>query len=113
MGNTEKLQKQKNVRETGKLDYSKAEILCKNIEIPKSQFNAKWNKDKGYAVGIENIKLTKDYETLEEALNQIGYGVDKDKDDEEILVKVGETDYEMFVRIVKAILIIEDEKKNG
>lgn len=95
---------------TNSLDYSKGEEIIKNIVIPKSNFHAKWEKDKGYAIGFENIKLTKDYNTLEEALNAIGYGVDKDEDGEEVLVKVGETDYEIFVRIVKAILIIEENK---
>jgi len=106
------LKSQKNVGETGKLDYSKAEETVKNIIIPNSQFGAKWVKGEGYAAGIENVKITKNHETLEEALNEIGYGVDKE-DGEEVLVKVGETDYELIVRIVKAILIIEGEKNNG
>lgn len=92
------------------LDYSNNEELIKGITIPNSQFTAKWEKGKGYAIGIENIKLSKDYETLEEALNTIGYGVDKEGEDD-VLVKVGETDYEMIVRIIKALLIIEEDKK--
>lgn len=72
---------------------------------------AKYIHDKGYAVGIENVRITKYYPTLEEALNQIGYGVDKDKDGDDVLVKVGDVDYEMIVRIVTAILTIEEQKK--
>lgn len=102
---------QSNVK--GDFDYSKSEKLIENIVIPNSLFHGKWEKDAGYAIGIENIKLTKSYDTLEKALNQIGYGVEKDKDDDDILVKVGEIDYELIVRIVKAILIIEEEKQNG
>ncbi|UYL83846.1 MAG: hypothetical protein [Wigfec virus K19_81] len=91
------------------LDYSKGEENFKNIIIPGSQFQAKWIKDEGYAVGIENIKLTKNYKTLEEALNQIGYGVELDKDGDEILMKVGEVDYEMIARIVRALITINNE----
>lgn len=101
-----------NARETNNFDYSKSEELVKNITIPNSVFHAKWVKDEGYAIGIENIKISKTHKTLEKALNEIGYGVDKDEEDDEILVKVGEIDYEIIVRIVKALLIIENEQ-NG
>lgn len=101
---------QPSAKKTGNLDYSKGEALMQNIVIPNSQFTAKWEAEKGYAVGIENIKLTKDYTTLEEALNTIGYGVEKDEQGDEILIKVGETDFEMVARIVKAIIIIENGK---
>lgn len=94
------------------LDYSKAEKTFENIIIPNSQFQAKWKIEEGYSVGIENIKLTKNYKTLEEALNQIGYGVEKDKEGDDVLMKVGEVDYELIVRIVKAIAIIEEQNKN-
>lgn len=90
---------------------SKNSGTVRNIVIPNSQFGAKWVEGEGYAVGIENVKLTRNFETLEEALNEIGYGVDKDDEGEDVLVKVGETDYEMIVRIVKAIIIIEESKK--
>lgn len=101
-----------NAKKTGKLDYSEKEMLIKNIEIPNSQFGCKWIKDAGYAIGIEGVKLSKNYDTLEKALNTIGYGVDIEED-EEVLVKVGDTDYELIARIVKAILIIEKNKENG
>lgn len=107
---------QQNVERSNSFNYSDKEELIRGIVIPNSQFGAKWEKDKGYAIGIENIKLTRNYETLEEALNTIGYGVDKDKDGEEILVKVGEIDYEMIARTIKALIIIEEinkEVKNG
>lgn len=90
-------------------DYSKSEETIKNITIPNSQFGAKWVKDEGYAIGYENVKLTKNHKTLEKALNEIGYGVDVDGEGDEVLVKVGEIDYEMIVRIIKAINIIERE----
>ena len=98
------------VLKTSNLDYSKSEKTIKNIVIPNSQFSCKWIKDEGYAIGIENVKLTKNYKTLEEALNRIGYGVDKDENEDEILVKLGEIDYELVARIVKAIIIIENSK---
>lgn len=91
-------------------DYSKAEQIIKNIVIPNSNFGAKWVEGEGYAIGYENVKLTKNYETLEEALNQIGYGTDRE-DNDAILVKVGEVDYEMIVRIIRAVLIVEEIKK--
>lgn len=98
-----------NVKDKNNLDYSKAEELARNITIPNSVFHGKWVKDEGYAIGIENMKLTKNYKTLEEALNQIGYGVDKDKDGDEVLVKVGEVDYELIVRIMKSLIILNNE----
>lgn len=91
------------------LDFSKGEELTRNINIPNSQFQAKWMKDEGYAVGYEGFKLTRNYKTLEEALNQIGYGVDKDEEGDEILVKVGEVDFEIIARLIKAIVILNDE----
>lgn len=91
------------------LDYSKAEIEMKNIAIPGSVFRGRWKKDEGYSIGYENVRLTKDYETLEKALNTIGYGVEKDKEGDEILVKVGEIDFEMIVRIIRAVNMIEAE----
>lgn len=94
-------------------DFSKSEETIKNIEIPSSAFTGKWIKDKGFSIGIGTIRLTKDYETLEEALNQVGYGVDKDKEGDEILVGVEGVNYDMVVRIVQAILTIEEDKKNG
>lgn len=93
-------------------DFSNNEKEVANIEIPNSLFMGKWVKDKGYAVGLENIQITKYEETLEKALNKIGYGVDKDEEGDEILVKVGETDFETIVRIVNALLIINKEN-NG
>lgn len=102
-----------NASQTNNFDYSKSEATIKNIIIPNSQFTAKWVKDEGYAIGLENIKLTQSYATLEEALNTIGYGVDIDSEGDEVLVKVGELDYELVTRIVKAILIIEGGKNNG
>lgn len=83
------------------------ELLLKNIKIGNSEFRGLWEKDKGYSVGYENIRLTKNYPTLDEALNQIGYGVDNDDE----LVKVGECDYDMVVRIVRAILIVKEENE--
>lgn len=94
-----------NAKSKNNLDYSKAEELIRNINIPRSQFQAKWIKEDGYAIGINNVKITKGYETLEEALNQIGYGVDVDSEGDEILVKVGEIDFELIVRIIKALTI--------
>lgn len=101
-----------NGNKNGSFDYSKAEPTVKNIIIPNSQFCAKWEAEKGYAVGIENYQLTKHHETLEGALNEIGYGVDKDKEGEEILVKVGDIDFELITRIIKTLLIINKEN-NG
>lgn len=91
------------MKETASLDYSKAKMNFKNITIPNSVFRGRWQEDEGYSVGYENVRLTRDYPTLEEALNRIGYGVEKDRDGEEILVKVGEIDYEMIVRIIRAV----------
>lgn len=102
-----------NAKKTNSLDYSDGEYIVKNIAIPNSQFTAKWVQDEGYAVGIENVKLTKNYKTLEEALNQIGYGVDKDEEGDEILVKVGNVDYELIARLIKAINIIEKTNEIG
>lgn len=99
------------VKNQNSLDYSKAEATVKNITIPNSQFKCKWVEGEGYAIGYENVKLTRGYETLEKALNQIGYGVDKDEDGDEILVKVGEVDYELIARIVRAVAIVMDENK--
>lgn len=90
-------------------DYSKSEVEIKTITIPNSQFQAKWKKDEGYAIGYEGYKLTKDHETLEGALNQIGYGVNQDKDGDEILVKHGEIDFELIVRLIKIMLVINNE----
>lgn len=87
-----------------------SDLEVKNIIIPNSQFSCKWVKEEGYAIGIENVKITKNFETLEEALNEIGYGVEEDEAGDQILVKVGNVDYELFVRAVKAILIIEEQK---
>lgn len=103
---------QTNASEQSNFDYSKAEMRIKNITIPESQFHAKWVKDEGYAIGYENLKISKDYETLEEALNQIGYGVDIDNEGDEILVKTGEIDFELIARLIKAINIIENQNKN-
>lgn len=101
----------------GSLDYSKSEKTVENIVIQGSQFMAKWVKDEGYAIGYENIKITKSYKTLEEALNQIGYGVELDDEGDETLVKVGGTDFETILRIVKAVIIVTEEnnkiEKNG
>lgn len=83
------------------------ELLIKNIKIGNSEFRGLWEKDKGFSVGYENVRLTKNYPTLEEALNQIGYGVDN----EDELVKVGECDYDMVVRVVRAILIVKEENE--
>lgn len=99
-----------NASKTNNLNYGKGEKLIQNIVIPNSQFGAKWVKEDGYAIGIDNVKITKSYDTLEEALNQIGYGVDKDEQGDEVLVKVGEIDYEIIARIAKAIIIIENSK---
>lgn len=99
----------KNAKKTDSLDYSKAEKTIENIVIPNSQYQAKWLQGEGYAIGIENIKLTKNHATLEKALNEIGYGVDEDEAGDEILVKVGETDYELIARIVKAIITLNNE----
>lgn len=97
-----------NVEKQG--NKNSGELEVKNIIVPNSQFSCKWVKDEGYAIGIDNVKITKSFETLEEALNQIGYGVEKDDNEDEILVKVGDIDYELLIRIVKAILIIEEQK---
>lgn len=99
-------------QETNNLDYSKSELEVKNIVIPNSAFMGKWVKGKGYAIGYENIKITKDYETLEEALNQVGYGVDKDDEGDETLAKFGETNFETIVNIINAVLTIR-EQNNG
>lgn len=98
-----------NVKKTNSFDYSKAEETIKNIIIPNSEFHAKWEYEKGYAIGIENIKITKSYKTLEEALNQIGYGVEKDKEGDEVLMKVGDTDFETIVRITRALIILNNQ----
>lgn len=82
-------------------------LEIKNIVIPNSEFRGLWKKDVGYSIGYESVKLTKDYETLEEALNQIGYGVDN----EDELVKYGDTDYEMIIRVIRAVLIVMSENK--
>lgn len=107
--NTSTSQKSSTTVQNNSLDYSKAEPTIQNIVIPNSQFKAKWVKDEGYAIGYENVKLTRSYETLEKALNQIGYGVDKDNDGDEILVKVGEIDYELIMRMIKAVIVINNE----
>lgn len=98
-------------KKTNNFDYSKGEATVQNITIPGSEFHAKWIKDEGYAIGIENIKITKYHKTLEEALNEIGYGVDKDEEGEEILVKVGEVNYEIIVRTMRALLVTNELNK--
>lgn len=98
-----------NAERTDNFDFSKGEETVRNIVLPNSQFGAKWVKDEGFAIGIENIKITESYDTLEKALNKIGYGVDRDDDGDEILVKEGGIDYEIIVRIVRALLIVHDE----
>lgn len=100
-----------NANETNNLDYSKGELKFKNIVIPRSEFMAKYIDGEGYAIGIENIKITKSYKTLDEALGQIGYGVDVDEDGDEVLVKSGEFDYEIVVRIVRALVILNEENR--
>lgn len=102
-----------NVKRTNSFDFSKSEETVKNITIPNSEFMAKWTKNDGYAIGIENIKITKNYKTLEEALNQIGYGVETDKDGDEVLMKVGDTDYETIVRIVRALIILNNQQNEN
>lgn len=99
-------QKNNTTAQNNSFDYSKAEITNQNIVIPDSQFQAKYTKENGYAVGIEGVRLTKYHKTLEKALNEIGYGVEKDEEDDEILVKTGEVDFEMVARIAKAIFTI-------
>lgn len=100
-----------NAKETNSLDYSKNEEITRNIVIPNSQFMAKWTKDEGYAIGIENIKITRNYDTLDKALNKIGYGVKIDEEGDEILEKYGETDFETIVMIVRALLILNEQYK--
>lgn len=100
-----------NAKEADKENSSEGEMLTKKIIIPNSAFRGVWIKDEGYSVGIENVRLTKSYETLNEALNEIGYGVEKDEKGDEMLGIVEGTNYEMVVRIVKALLIIEQLKK--
>lgn len=78
--------------------------LIKNITLPNSQFKGIEVAGKGFAIGIENVQITQFSSTLEEALNKIGYGVDKDEEGEEILVKVGETDFETIANIVRALI---------
>lgn len=107
--NTSTSQKGSTTAQGNSFDFSKAEETFRNITIPNSQFQAKWKKDVGYSVGIENVKLTRDYKTLEQALNQIGYGVDIDKDGDEILVKLEGIDFEIIPRIVKALIILNEE----
>lgn len=88
-----------------------SEATIKNISIPGSEFSAKWVKDKGYAIGYEGVKLTKDYGTLEEALNQIGYGVGGDNDVDELVKVELPVNYEMVIRIVRAVLIVMGENQ--
>lgn len=97
-----------NVNQGNSFDFSKSEETIKSISIPQSEFRGLWVKDKGFSIGYESVKLTKDYETLEEALNQIGYGVEVKEDGDE-LVKVGDCNYEMVVRIVRAVLILNEQ----
>lgn len=93
------------------LDYSKGELEYKNIKLPQTIFTAKWQKGVGYSVGIVDAKLTEDFETLEEALNEVGLGVKIDKDGDEILElhQVGGVDYDLIARIT-AVLIEQFDK---
>lgn len=109
METQEKRQSGTNVKKINSFDFSKSEKTVQNITIPNSMFMAKWIEGQGYAIGIEHIQITKYHKTLERALNEVGYGVEKDEEDDEIMVKVGEIDYEMIGRIVKALMIIERE----
>lgn len=109
METQEKKQSGTNAKKINSFDFSKSEKTVQNITIPNSMFMAKWIDGQGYAIGIEHIQITKYHKTLESALNEIGYGVDKDEEEDEIMVKVGEFDYEMIGRIVKALMIIERE----
>lgn len=84
-------------------------MIFKNIVIPGSMFMAKYKEEEGYSIGIENYRLTKNYKTLELALNQIGYGVEKNKEDEEELVKVGEVDFDLIGRIIHTMIAIQQE----
>lgn len=101
-----------NAKKTSNSESGKPEELSRNIVIPNSQFMAKWTKEEGYAIGIENIKITKNFDTLDKALNQIGYGVKTDEDGDEVLEKYGETDFETIARIVKAIIILNNDNNN-
>lgn len=94
------------------MNYEKAEELVKNITIPNSQFRAVWTKEKGYCVGYESIQLTKHYETLDEALNQIGYGAKRDEQGEDILEKYGHVDFELIMRMIQAVIVLNQENNN-
>lgn len=93
-----------NALDAGSLDYSDKEVTIKNITLPQTIFRAKWEKDKGYSVGIATAKLTEDYETLNEALAVVGLKVEVDKGGDEILMQEGEVDYDLIGRIC-AVLI--------
>lgn len=90
-----------------KLDYSKAQELIRSYELPGSNFTMKWEKDKGFAVGLENYQVTRHFETKNEALAKIGYKTEIDRDGDEILVKIGEIDYEFIVLCMKILMGIE------
>lgn len=95
-------------------DFEKSEPTIKNITIPNSRFGGHWSKQYGYSIGYEGIQITRSFPTLEEALNQIGYGVDEKEDGDE-LVKVTDVNYEVIANMVLAMLIIReqnDEKDN-
>lgn len=98
-------------KEINNLDYSKSELEYKNIILPQTIFTAKWQKDKGFSVGIANTKLTIDYPTLNEALDEVGLEVVIDNEGEEILKQKGDIDYELIARIVATLIKQFDEMK--
>lgn len=88
---------------------SEKELLIENIELPGSNFSAKWMKDKGYAVGLENHRLTRFHESLNDALEEINYETFKDEDGDTVLKRKKGTNFEHIVNIVRILLTVQQE----
>lgn len=108
--NTSTWPKSNTTAEQNKLDYSKAEKTVENITLGESYFTAKWIKGQGYSIGLYNYKISKDYEELNDALELIGYRSTKDRDGDDILEKVGTTNWEQIIKCIKVIVGIEKMK---
>lgn len=100
------------VKKQNSLDYSKSKPNFKRYTIPGSQFEVLWNKATGYSVGIENIRITKDFGTLNEAMNTIGYHTEEIKEGKETyyeIKKYGVVEFEVIAHIAKAIIAVNME----
>lgn len=105
--NTSTSQKNDTTVTTDSFDFSKAEETIRNYELANSHFTMKWEKNEGFSIGLENYRVSGHYETANEALATIGYKSEKDRDGEDILLKIGEVNYEFIILCMKILMGIE------